>query len=51
MSKLNFSLRDWETEKMNDLMREESKRVDREEGREEGRAEEQKELILSMIKN
>ena len=32
MSKLNFSLRDWEAEKMNDLMRAEAKRIDQEEG-------------------
>ena len=51
MSRLNFSLRDWETEKMNDLMREESKRVDREEGFQAGIEQKTKEIILSMVKS
>ena len=67
MSRLNFSLRDWETEKMNDLMREESKRIDREEGFqagieqgieqgteqgiEQGIEKNTKDTILAMIEN
>ena len=32
MSKLKFNLHEWEKEKMDELVREESKRIDREEG-------------------
>ena len=55
MSKLNFSLRDWETEKMNDLMRAEAKRIDHEEGFnagvEQGIEQNTIEMIQQMLKN
>lgn len=66
MSKFNFSLCEWEVDKINDLMREEAKRVDREEalkegleqgieqgieqGLEQGIEQNTKEVILSMLK-
>ena len=47
MSKLNFNLHEWEKEKMDELVRLESKRVDREEGKEENTLD----IIKNMLKN
>ncbi|MBQ8681459.1 MAG: hypothetical protein IJ509_00910 [Bacilli bacterium] len=43
----NFNLHEWEKEKMDELVRLESKRVDREEGKEENTLD----IIKSMLKN
>ena len=51
MSKLNFNLHEWEKEKMDELVRLESKRVDREEGEEIGIQKGKEENTLDMIKN
>lgn len=50
MSKLNFNLSEWEAEKMNELMREEAKRIDHEDGFRDGFQDGIKATIKNMLR-
>ena len=51
MSKSNFVLSEWESEKMEELVREESRRIDREDGFNEGIEQKTIDVIKSMLSN
>ena len=51
MSKLKFNLHEWEKEKMDELVREETKRIEREEGFNAGVEQNTIEVIKNMLEN
>ena len=51
MSKSNFVLSEWESEKMEELVREESRRIDHEDGFNEGIEQTTANMIQQMLRN